>query len=73
MESHLREVKKVAEKLRDNGEIEEFSFGHDKRHHLIEFRVKGVWMSVPVAASPRTPYSANYARQQIRRRIRAMP
>jgi hypothetical protein len=72
MERHVREVKKVAEELKSNGEIEAFSFGHDKRHYLIEFLVKGKWMSVPVAASPRTPYSANYARQQIRRRIRSM-
>jgi hypothetical protein len=72
MERHVREVKKVAEEMVSSGEIEAFCFGHDKRHHLIQFQVKGKWMSVPVAASPRSPYSANYARQQIRRRIRAM-
>ncbi len=72
MENHVREVKKVAEKLMEDGEIESFKFGRDRRHHLIEFQVRGKWMSVPVAVSPRTPYSANYARQQIRRRIRAM-
>jgi hypothetical protein len=72
MERHVREVKKVAEELKENGEIEAFSFGRDRKHHLIEFQVRGKWMSVPVATSPRTPYSSNYARQQIRRRIRAM-
>ena len=72
MERHIREVKRVAEQLKSNGEIDEFTFDHDKRHHLIKFRVKDKWMSVPVAATPRTPYSDNYARQQIRRRIRAM-
>jgi hypothetical protein len=73
MESHVREVKKVAEEMKESGEIEAFTFGRDKKHHRIEFLVKGKWMSVPVAVSPRTPYSSNYARQQIRRRIRAMP
>lgn len=72
MRNHVREVKKVAEELKDAGEIEAFTFGRDKKHHLIEFRVRGIWMSVPVAVSPRTPYSSNYARQQIRRRIRDM-
>ena len=72
MERHVREVKKVAEEMKGSGEIEAFSLGHDKKHHLIEFRVRGKWMSVPVSVSPRSPYSANYARQQIRRRIRAM-
>ena len=33
----------------DNGEIEDFDLGHDKKHHLIEFRVRGKWMSVPFA------------------------
>ncbi|WP_316196707.1 hypothetical protein [Bradyrhizobium sp. SZCCHNS3053] len=65
-------MKKVVEGMKDSGEIEDFAFGHDKKHHLIEFQVKGKWMSVPVSQSPRTPYSANYARQQIRRRIRSM-
>jgi hypothetical protein len=72
MKSVVREVKKVAEELKTNGEIEAFALGHDKKHPLIEFRVRGKWMSVPVSDTPRSPYSPNYARQQIRRRIRAM-
>jgi hypothetical protein len=72
MDSNVREVKKVAEQLKESGEIEAFTFGRDKRHHRIEFLVKGKWMSVPVSVSPRTASSGNYARQQIRRRIRAM-
>jgi len=52
MRNHVREVKKVAEELMANGEIEAFSFGHDKKHHLIEFRVSGRWMSVPVSRLP---------------------
>jgi hypothetical protein len=71
METHVREVKKVPEELLSNSEIEDFSIGHDRKHHLIEFKVRGKWMSVPFAHSPRTPYSSNYAKQQIRRRIRA--
>jgi hypothetical protein len=72
MKSVVREVKKVAEQLRIDGEIEAFSFGHDRKHHLIQFRVRGKWMSVPFSDTPRTPYTPNYTKQQIRRRIRAM-
>ncbi|SDK45941.1 hypothetical protein SAMN05444163_8164 [Bradyrhizobium ottawaense] len=72
MKGVVREVKKVAEQLKSDGEIEAFTLGHDKKHHLIEFRVRGKWMSVPFSDTPRSPYTSNYAKQQIRRRIRAM-
>lgn len=72
MRAVVREVQKVAEQLKTDGEIEAYQFGHDKKHPLIEFRVRGKWMSVPFSYTPRSPYTPNYARQQIRRRIRAM-
>ena len=55
MDRNVREVKKVAEELLSNGEIEDFTLGHDKRHHRIEFKFKGKWSSIPFAQSPRTP------------------
>jgi hypothetical protein len=73
MKAHVREIKKEAQQLMDDGEIEDFELDHDRRHNLIRFRVKGTWLSVPFAASPRTPYCSNFTRQQIRRRIRALP
>jgi len=38
--------------VKADGEIEAFSLGHDKKHHLIEFRVRGKWMSVPFSDTP---------------------
>lgn len=52
MKNVVREVKKVAEELKTSGEIEAFALGHDKKHHLIEFRVRGKWMSVPFSDTP---------------------
>lgn len=72
MESHVREVKKETQQLKDSGEIEDFIIDHDKKHHRVKFLVKGHWFSVPFAQSPRTPYANNFTRQQIRRRIRSL-
>jgi len=73
MESHVRDVKKEVQKLMDNGEIEDFSLDHDRRHHRVKFLIKGKWHSVPFAASPRTPYVNNFTRQHIRRVIARLP
>jgi hypothetical protein len=73
MERQVREVKKEAQALVASGEIEDFSFDHDKRHHRLNFRVKGKWMSVPFSSSARSAYVNNFTRQQVRRMIRAMP
>ncbi|MEH2517362.1 hypothetical protein V1279_002935 [Bradyrhizobium sp. AZCC 1610] len=72
MESHVREVKKEVQRLKDSGEIEDFDFDHDKRHHRIRFLFKGKWHSIPFAASPRTSNTNKFTRQQIRRIIRSV-
>lgn len=69
MESHVREVKKEVQKMKDSGEIDDFLLDHDRRHNRVRFLVKGKWFSVPFAASPRTPYANNFTRQHIRRVI----
>ena len=73
MKSHVREVQKEIQALKDNGEIEDFIVDHDKkRHQLVRFKFRGAWHSVPFASSPRTPYANNFTRQQVRRRIRSL-
>ncbi len=73
MESHVRDVKKAVQKLKDDQEIEDFTLGHDRRHHRVDFLFRGKWHSVPFAASPRTPYVVNFTRQHIRRVIARLP
>jgi hypothetical protein len=72
MERHVREVKKIVEKMKADGEIEDFDFDHDRRHNRVNFKFRGSWHSIPFAASPRTSYTDNFTRQHIRRRIRSL-
>ncbi|WP_316207519.1 hypothetical protein [Bradyrhizobium sp. SZCCHNR3118] len=61
-----------ANKLKNDGEIEDFEISHNRRHYVIRFKAKGQWSTVPFASSPRTEFVANFTRQQIRRRIRSL-
>lgn len=72
MKRNIREIKKEAEFLVEQGEIEDFRFDHDRKHHLITFQFNGAWHSIPFAQSPRTAYGNNFVRQQIRRKIRGI-
>lgn len=72
MKSHIREVKTEVQKLMDDGEIEDFSLDHNKRHNLVRFKFRGSWHSVSFAASPRTPNTGNFTRQQIRKQLRTL-
>ncbi len=72
MRSHIREVQREVQSLKDSREIDDFEIAHNGKHPTVTFLVKGVWYSTPFPSTPRTPYANNFVRQQIRRRIRAL-
>ena len=73
MKAHVRDIKKEAQQLMDDGEIDEFYLDQNRRHYVVHFRVRTSSAQVHFASSPRTPYVTNFTRQQIRRRIRSLP
>jgi hypothetical protein len=70
MQRHVREIKKEVESLVSSGEIEDFSIITASNKPHVGFRYRGKWHSINFSSSPRTAYTNNFVRQQIRRRIR---
>lgn len=70
MQRHVREVKKEADELIKAGEIEDYRLDNNSKKRTLTFLRRGKWHSVSFSSSPRTTYTRNFVRQQVRRTIK---